>query len=760
MRFSQEFKIFAGIFLILFLAVFTTGYWHSLATKPAFTEMQLKSFDKKIAENDACFNLNLEPNNFDRKKIEKLNVTVNKKILIEKKIDVSQKQTLNECFSSEELESGDNIVFINLGNDRVFYHIQKTDFLEQQNPKISIVSANENEIVFKIENNDLQKYEPATILVNGKKDHSVFPSKKNQEFSEKLSLQPGENNVKIVFGNQSEETIVQKKETFHIPLVLSLAIIAGLLSVLFLFVFAKKNLLERTAYSIASFFGFMGVIPFILLNANIFSAELMALITVFFTLGLAFYFKKNFQKNKIKIRKLSYFEILLIGFILFSALFFHLFTENYVSLWTSFYERQATLIAQTHEIPVIDPFSELGTKPFGYVSGYFFINAALQVLTGLPGSNIFPIITLLAGTMILVSMLLLLKELKIETKIAYLITALFFMSGFIFGDLMFNIRHTISFSFMLLALAVFLKENNKITPGILLAFAGFMQPLLLAFFGIIGVVLLGFKKIVPVLKQVLIASVLVLISFSQVILRHGFVTQANASVWGYNFGMPWPGVILDTLAMSLFSLIVLMPMFLTKKIKLNHESKKILATVLILALVQTFISYRVNIATALLFALFIAKTLPEKIFKQKFAEHALSLALILGLITTFTAMTMFSTPASEIEMASFLKENTSTEANFLVEPALGHSVVFLTERKILSDLAVEYADSEKINESFEFLQTGKNVILKKHGIKYVVNRSIFIESQPVGSNLQPEKIEFEQLDKIYSNGSFYVHLRS
>ena len=688
MKFSNEIKAVIGIFIVLLIAVMVTNSWHSFGLRPAFAEMELISFDNKAVEK-SCFELKLTPNNFFQESYRNYSVIVNDKIIHDKEIDVSKNQEIKECVGSEYLKDGDNTVFINLGEDRLFYHTEKGD-----------------------------------------KKENYFVSTHNQNTP-----------------NQDG--------SFKSNLILGMIIISILLIVLFFGAFQKSELIERTAFTGTSFFVLISVPAFLLLALNIFSIELFFGLLIILTALIAFRFKNNFGKTVLKMVKPIPFELVLLGFILFASLGFHFFTENNVSYWTSYYERQGNNLADSMNLPFNDQYSELGTKPYSY-TGYFFINSGMQWLLNIPANNLFPITTLLAGLMLLASLIYFFREIGIEKKVSYLAILLLFMSGFIFGDIVFNIRHSIGYSFMILALALLIK-GKKWLPGLFLGFAGFVQPPLVVLFFLASVVLFRTKKLTATIRETILAGLITALFYLPTFLRHGLITQAKSNIWGYNFGMPFPGVILDLLAILLFSLFFLVPMIYSKKIKIDSDSQKLIAGIIVLMVIQSFITYRVNIITALVFSVLIARLFPVKLLEKDFVQHALSILLIFGLATTFTTMTFFSTPITELAVADYVKENTSYEANFLVEPSLGHSIIYLTERKVLSDLAVEYASGEKIDDSFNFLKTKNLDILDKYDIQYVINRSIFIDEKPVGGNIQPRKIEFENMNKIYSNSVFYVH---
>jgi 4-amino-4-deoxy-L-arabinose transferase-like glycosyltransferase len=224
--------------------------------------------------------------------------------------------------------------------------------------------------------------------------------------------------------------------------------------------------------------------------------------------------------------------------------------------------------------------------------------------------------------------------------------------------------------------------------------------------------------------------------------------------------MPFYGVMVDLFVFIIFFLLIILPLFLNGKLNLPRERTQIcilLVLAAVLVLVQLFITYRVNVSTTLVLAVLAVLLFPREILETKFVSHVLSVLFVMGIAIAFSVVFAYSLPTAAQSTYGFIKFNTPQESNILADPALGHSLIYFAERKTLSDLAVEYAYEGMIDDSYKFLETRDISILGKYGINYVVNRSNYIEEQPVGSPYHDEKIEFEKLDKIYSNGTFYVH---
>ena len=93
----------------------------------------------------------------------------------------------------------------------------------------------------------------------------------------------------------------------------------------------------------------------------------------------------------------------------------------------------------------------------------------------------------------------------------------------------------------------------------------------------------------------------------------------------------------------------------------------------------------------------------------------------------------------------------------MIDPLYGHSITFFTERKVLADLAVEYAPEEKILDSFKFLEEKDYSILDKYDIRWTFNEAYFVNKHAIDHKLLDREVEFEELDKVFTNGTMNIH---
>ena len=766
MKLTNALAVFCIIFLLLFAGYFATFGWGSLAQKENLLALELVKFDKKIAQGkDACFELAVK-STLGRQFFADYTISTGNLATKSEQIDVGKSQTINECVSANFLQNGENSIKIEIRNQTVFFHTEVLDSISQKAAQLEVKPARES-IEIKVSGNQGNEFEPIEIFVNGKIGHKIYFSGENFSSTEKLSLESGQNNVEVKFQGITKTATIQKQQQFQMNPLAGFAIIAIQLAVFFSLVFFNKPVLERIALSILSFFTVTIVLFLALDTTGINSAEIFVVAFAALTLLLAVLSAKNLKKagdlpKKISLKEFLYglspLAIALIFVLFFAAMLYHFMTPTYYSIFTSFYERQSQLIAQQGNVPAIDPFSFLGTKPFGYVSGYFFLNAALSWLSGLSTKQSFEAIALLSQAALICTAIIFMRSINIKEKNSYLGAILLLMGTFVFSDYLFNIRHVVAESFLFASL-YFLKKNKLAASGALIALGGFIQPPVFLMFAAICLIIVDWKREAKnFAKATLIGTVLLALLFLPTIIKTGIPTQAKPAIWGYFWSIPVYGFLLDFLSIFVFIAIFIVPLLYFRKARLDGFAKKALLVLLLFVFVQLFVSYRINVVNSIVLAILIAHVFPPQFLSVRYTEYALAVLFgimffIMGVVSvSFYPLHPFGTDAF-----LYANQNTSQGANFLVEPYLGHPFILVAQRKASADLAVEYADENMINDSYRYLKEKDNSILQKYSIDFIVNRSIFLDEKPVGDNMYTQVIEFPDQDKIYSNEIFFIH---
>jgi hypothetical protein len=768
---KRVFYTFFAILFILLSVVVIQQKWHHFPIENQIFAYSLEEYDNIVFDKNACFTTLI-----DTQKVEYVRtnfvVRLNKQILYSEEVILPEKNNFNFCIPNTLLSEGDNFVESELYFKTVFFNIEKIDSLTYENlisqeEELKIIGVEKiNDYKARINfifNTNQTTQKKTDFYLNDEKIMSLFLS--NGSHSEIIQINEGDNLIKIKHVDIEDSFVFENNISWKSNLIIGLILFSLLFFSLFVFVFGKNDWYEKIVYTILSIFSILMVLFFLLNSIGQLSSLIFLSIILFISILLIYFFKENYSLPKLKINKLSSFEIFLI-IILLSTLLFNIITPTNVSFWTSFYERQSESIFYSSNIPFFDEFTHFGEKPFGYMSGYFLIHSGLATIFGFTGETIFAILMFFSNIAIILSSLIFFKKLGMDKEQSLLTVMLMLLGGFILGDIFFNIRHVISLTFAFVSMSFFI--DKKIIPAIIIAgFAIFIQTPVIIFISIVSLVLnkenffdflktKKFTKLIYYLKYVFTSLLVGLTFFIPVFITHGPLTQAKAATWGYLFGMPFYGVIVDLLAQLIFFFLIMLPI-VNFKPKIDSISKRAAIFLVILIFIQLFISYRVNVATIIIFSFLAVYWFPKDLLKKPEVKHLLFIIFIFGLFISVNVLLNYVVPDYAIHPVEYIKFNTSTDSKFLVEPALGHYTAYFAQRKISTDLAVEYANQELIDDSFLFLTEKNPDIIIKHKIDYVFNRAKYIETQPVGSKELDKPIEFYFMNKIYDNGVFYIH---
>lgn len=765
----REKKSFLLFFLVVFAVLFVVWQaslrWNSMPYSDYILSTSLEKYDRKIVEGQgACFDLQVNVNDY-RPSFARFTVRVNETIARDYEVNLAQTRSIHECLDAGLFGERENFVELELRSQRLFFHVEKTTGLEKKEQRVFLEDKGSGEVLVTIEENDEGVFAPLVLFVNGKKDHAVYPSGSYFQSTEKVLLFDGQNIVRAEFLGAVNEIVVEKKQGFAPNPFFGLFLLAGLLCAFFLLVFPRAALFERISYAIISFFAVVFVTALLLDFTRSLSALNFTLAIVAVLALVVFLFRKNLQKEALPlaeagkvIEERSFLLLGLVFFFVFSAVFYNFFTNTYVSPFTSFYERQSETIAKLGHVPDYDSLSFFGEKPFGFFSGYFFLNAGMQWLSGFDTRSSFAVVLFLAQLCFICSAVVFFRSFGVSPKNSCLGVFVLLLGVFVFSDYLYNVRHVVADSMLLMA-AVFLRKNKALESGVLAGLASFVQTPMILMFAALAVPSLETKKRAVVFVQaLLVAGALLALFFAPTVIRAGFPTQAKSTTWGYLWNIPLYGFLLDYFNIFAFFAVFILPLVLTKKVFLGSFEKKLAAIILVFFFVQLFVSYRINVVISILLALLAARLFPSQFLENRFSQYALTAIFLVVLsIVSVISLGFYPLHPTAIDAFNYVRENTSTDSRFLVEPYLGHPFMFFAQRKASADLAVEYADETLIDESYRFLKEKDAQILEKNKIDYVFNRSIFLDEKPVGSNLYPHLIEFEELDKIYSNDIFFVH---
>ncbi|MBU1120275.1 hypothetical protein KJ660_00170, partial [Candidatus Micrarchaeota archaeon] len=492
---------------------------------------------------------------------------------------------------------------------------------------------------------------------------------------------------------------------------------------------------------------------------NLFSFIILLIVELIVLIAL---FRKRFRlsyEDKF-IRNFSLLEISVLLFIIFVAIFFHFISLNHFTNFSVFYERGAEMVAEEFAVPSIDSLSYLG-RGFSFVPGYFLLNAGFSWITGLSEAGLFALILLLGNLFFFFSVYFLIDALGFRKELRAVAFILLIGNLFIFPDTTFTPRHLFSLAFLLIALALLIKNRDHWFSGLLLGVTSFIQiPLLLGF---IFTYPLISRKIEwkHFMKTIIIGFVVFLALFLPNLLLFGQPYEIRPEQWGYLVKLPLELSLLEE-GLTLFFIAVMLSFDVWDKIRgknLFYDSykKKLLIAIIISVAVQLFITWRWNIFSSFIIALFILTYFNTKNSFNELTARMFSLILLIIVVISLLLVPGITVPNSMVQPINFLKDNSSSNSRILADPLYGHNVAFFGKRTVLADLYVEYADEVKLNDSFSFLKKKDYSILDKYGIDYVLNQNNLINEMITGNPETAEPIEFMEMDKIYASNSIFIH---
>ncbi len=773
--FSKEFAIVTVIFLLILISFVTSSFWGFLKLNegPA-VNLYFNSYDK-IASNDTnfCFDVSMDTQSIEYYE-EPLTMFINEKVFFSQKLDLKGEAPLGEylsrfrasdqrsfCFPGTNLKDGDNVVQIKVGGERIFYHIEKLGSVPKFNSSLILNDLNVDYVSFTTVQSEEKGFYPASIYVNGKLDHKVYPSSGATKYFEKITVEPGQNKVSVVFfGEERLLDVTYEPVQKMNPLVGLLLFTAGIFVFMF-FVYTKERIFEKVALSFVSEFFALVAIGFILNWTGTLSLISFLAAYALLLIVLIVIFRNNFgtfqkiTKDDIAMLRSPIIILMILGAIAI-PLFFNIFTVSNYSYWNTYYERHAATLAENFSMPLQDELSYLG-RPLGFIPGYFYLDAALAWLFGLSGIPLFAIMLVLANLLFLFALYSLGEALGFTGNRPAIVYILLWAENFVRGSLVISPRHAITLALVVIAISLLITNRRRFLAGVAVALSAFIQFPTLVAFPFLYLILT--KKIEwKALAQVIGVALLIFgIFFLPNFLNFGMLTQAESSNWGYLINYGAFDIIMDIGVLVVFFFCFTLFDVMSKSFVWDSYKKKLFIAAIVGILFQIFISYRWNIFNAINIAVFLVIALPDEALNSRHFVRVFSVLLLIVGLMTAAGIGFLSISNYVISGYDFIGTSTSSSENVLTDPLFSHDVTYFSDRKVLADLAVEYAPEAMLLENFEFLEQKDYNVLEKYDIKWTFTQSQFINRKAYGNDPLDHPLEFEKLDKVFSNGLIYIH---
>jgi len=380
-------------------------------------------------------------------------------------------------------------------------------------------------------------------------------------------------------------------------------------------------------------------------------------------------------------------------------------------------------------------------RPYTYVPGYMLMRSAFSWIAGADIQSSFFVFLVLGNLFYIFSVMFFAKKLKFDIKASIVLLMFLYASTFIFGWVIISLLHLFAFALFFVALG--LAMDRKMSAGIFAGLAAIFHASFLFGFPFVLIILQNRSEWRRIAKYSIVALLLFFALYSYVLLSFGLPTEIQKESWGYlikgNLSDLWTNIA------GFMTLAVIPAIFVGFK-----KEKKLMSATGLLILAFLFLSYRVNIFLTVLVALAFVKVFGSKQFL---------ILLLLFLSSAQMNIQIYQSVISTdvLSPLEFIAKYTPTDANVLVEPLYGHATAYFGNRKILSDLYVEYADEEKYLDTIKFIETGDTKLLDKWNISYTLTMKA-TRIVAVSKYISPSKeIVFSGLDNIYDNGVLKIH---
>ncbi|MCX6799027.1 MAG: hypothetical protein NTW59_02960 [Candidatus Diapherotrites archaeon] len=763
-KLSIEAKAFAALFALLSISVLLVPFWH-IAPQVVFSakSFSLQEYQTVLYRGEkACTKIDyIVPGNIPTETIQFRFFSGNIPLLDETVKVGGENETKLFCFDPSALPLGDNLIEILASGNTLFYHMEKLDS-ERPPAPVTIVdsfSPAEDTVEFTVRNFDDSYYKPLEIFVNGKLDHRVYPAASEQGFSERVAMQPGANSVGVFFeGKQRAGAYFEKPSQPLLPFPLGLLLLVLGFAVFACFVFSKHDIAERLALATGAVLVVLIVLVFALNYAGLLSFYSVAGCFTVIVAALAFACRKNFSQTFSKDYILETSPIIGLALVLFFIVpvFFQLFSFTDITYWNKFYERQGALIYESNSIPTTDDLSYFG-RSYSFSPGYFILEAGVHWIAGVQGTQLFALMLGISNALLFFSLFFFGRALGLSNKKNAILALFTGMSGFILGAMTYSPRHVLSFALLALALGCIIKRRHPAITGVFLGIMSFVQLPLLLFFPLFYIIVAKKIEWGRLAKTMVIAGAAGLMLLLPNLLLYGMPTQASSEEWGYLINYDLYYWFIDITAPLVFLALFFGADLLRRKIEGGAYTIRLFLGFLFGTVLQLTVVFRWNILTATNLALLVAFLFPESKLKDNFVERLLVILMMVAYGFLLYGMSYLNVHEIVTTPISFVAENTSTSARILSDPMYGHDLTSVAGRAVLADLRVEYADQQKLDDAYRFLEDKDYSIISKYRIDYVANQVDYIHKQAIGGKKAYGILEFKRFDKIYSNGFIFIH---
>lgn len=423
-----------------------------------------------------------------------------------------------------------------------------------------------------------------------------------------------------------------------------------------------------------------------------------------------------------------------------------------VDWWGAYYYRNAQTTLEQGTTLYYDELSYLG-RNFTYPPAFFELGSELALLLGVTNYESirlpFHFFTVFIYSL---SLYLLFRNFKsIYERIAGV--SIFATHAFVMIFSSTVTPHVLAYALMNISLLLFESKERilKFLAVFLLSLALSTHPTSIVLFPIYiyatGMFKIDWKRFENAALTLLSASIISLIFYLPIFIQNGLPYEIVPTLWGYMLSYGVVGLVYD--------LQFLLPLiFLTFLFGITRKNLVLPSLLLLTAvLADAFVTYRANlVVTALLSFLFpivFGEKLKDAVFMAVFSLFIFANLIFVPVLFSGTTWWCTWVYANDmcIKPMQFIEKFTSTSENVAINPEYGHLEAYIGKRKVLADLYVEYAASDKFYAEYNFYQKSNATYLEGYNI------SIFVLDDMGMTRNMPE------MDRIYDNSFIHMYRR-
>ncbi|QLJ53419.1 MAG: hypothetical protein Sv326_1244 [Candidatus Fermentimicrarchaeum limneticum] len=420
-----------------------------------------------------------------------------------------------------------------------------------------------------------------------------------------------------------------------------------------------------------------------------------------------------------------------------------------VDWWGAYYYRNVQNALEQGNTLFYDDLSYLG-RNFTYPPVFFQIASEISLLLGATNYESIRLpFHLFVVFVYAVSMYLLFRNFKTwQQRVAG--ASLFATHAFVMIFSATVTLHVVAYTFMNISLLLLEKRESvlKILSVVFLSVALSAHPTSIVLFPVyvyaVGRFKIDWDRFKNAAITLVTASFLSLIFYLPLFIINGLPYETASNLWGYFLSYGFVGVLYDM--QFLLPLVLITSLF-----AVIRKPFQLAALLLVLAvLVNAFIAFRVNLIVTImlsfLFPMVFGEKLKDALVLSVFFVFILANMLLIPVLFSGTTRWCRWVYADDMctKPMQFIDTFTSTGERVAINPEYGHLETYIGQRKVLADLYVEYAPSDKFYAEYNFYEKADPTYLEGYNITLLVLDDT--------DHLR----DIEDADRVYDNG--FVHM--